>query len=91
MYQKRLAELRKVLNSKLENAYGSDLHVINTTQLSPGNKCCVIGCIIKVFKNESSFIEVLENPQMAELFPKFENFEKCDQDKIFIEDHLGRV
>lgn len=54
-------------------------------------QCTIIGCINKTYKNETSFIEVIEDPQFEELFPNFEKFETSDQDVIFIEDSTGRV
>lgn len=86
MYEKRLEQLREALRAKLEKVYRDELNLMNTTQLKVGEKCTIIGCISKVFKNESSYIEVLEDPQMCELFPKFEKFDRCDQDKVYIED-----
>ena len=63
IYQKRFNDLKQDILTKISpKIEGTEFQLTNSTEVQIEHGCTIIGCINKTYKNETSFIEVIEDP-----------------------------
>lgn len=87
LYKKRLSTLSFYLKERLEDEV---ILYESITSMDIDNEVWVIANIHKLFKNNDSYLKVLEDPRNRHLYPGIEPFGPSEDDKIYIEDVTGK-